>query len=115
MPNPIRTLALAGCAALLSLPALATPRLNASLAPITKARGEGPYRLAALLAKFDAMEPGAERDKLEREIDTVAGQRYAAVSRLYWHTNLDDAKAAAAKQKQPILHLRMLGRLDEEL
>ena len=108
MPNPIRVLgvAAASCIAMLSLPS--------TEAPAAKAVAEGPAKLAAMIARYDAMKPGAKRDTLALEIDKFAGQRYATVSRLYWYTNLDEAKAAAQAQQQPILHLRMLGRLDED-
>ena len=71
--------------------------------------------LSALLARYDAMQPGAERDRLARRIDKVAGQRYAVWSRLSWHRDLDDAIAAARATGKPILSLRMLGALDEDL
>jgi len=102
MPNPLRALLVAS---LFVLPAAAAKQKTDNT----------PAHLTALLAKFDKMQPGAERDALELEIDAAAHQRYAAVSRLYWYTNLDDAKAAAHKHQQPILHLRMLGNLDEDL
>jgi hypothetical protein len=70
---------------------------------------------ARLLAQWDMMKPGTERDALADRIDKVAGQRYATTSRLYWHQNLDDAKAEAKRTGKPILSLRMLGRLDEDL
>jgi hypothetical protein len=44
----------------------------------------------------------------------VAGQRDAHMSRLYWHTDLAEAKAAAAESGKPILSLRMLGKLTDE-
>lgn len=71
--------------------------------------------LAALLARYDTMRPGAARDALARRIDEVAGQRYAVWSRLYWHRDLDGALAEARATGKPILSLRMLGRLDEDL
>jgi hypothetical protein len=105
MPNRV-TIALASLSAVfLAIPSSAT----------TPKAPSGPPQLSALLAKYDAMKPGSDREKLADEIDHVAGQRYATVSRLYWYQNLDEAKAAAAKQHRPILHLRMLGRLDEDL
>lgn len=52
--------------------------------------------------------------RLENAIDEVAGQRYACHSRLYWHTDLEAAKAVAAQEKKPILSLRMLGKLNED-
>jgi hypothetical protein len=61
------------------------------------------------------MPAGPERDRLALEIDAVAGQRYAAISRLYWHTDLAAARDAARTLDRPILALRMLGRLDQDL
>jgi len=101
----------AGCAAAaLSVPDAAHPAPDVGLL-----RAQGPAALDALLGRFDAMAPGGERDALERTIDRVAAQRYATVSRLYWYTDLAAAEAAAQAQHRPILALRMLGRLDEDL
>jgi hypothetical protein len=47
-------------------------------------------------------------------IDQIGGQRSCAVSRLYWYTDLEQAKAASAKSGDPILSLRMLGKLTDE-
>jgi hypothetical protein len=46
--------------------------------------------------------------------DKVAGQRGATVSRLFWYTDLDQARHAAAESGKPILSLRMLGMLTDE-
>lgn len=54
-------------------------------------------------------------ERLSRALDTIGGQRDCFASRLYWHTDLEKAKAAAAASGKPILSLRLLGRLDEEL
>lgn len=109
MPNQIRMLGVAadGCIAMLSLPS--------TEAPAAKTVAPGPAKLATMLARYDAMTPGPARDAYALEVDKFAGQRYATVSRLYWYTDLEEAKAAAHEQQQPILHLRMLGRLDEDL
>lgn len=48
-------------------------------------------------------------------LDKVCGQFDCATSRLFWHTDLEQAKATAAAQGKPILSLRLLGNLDEEL
>jgi hypothetical protein len=48
-------------------------------------------------------------------IDRVAAQRDGYASGLYWYTDFDRAKAAARANAKPILSLRLLGRLDEEL
>jgi hypothetical protein len=58
---------------------------------------------------------GPAKDDLERLIDAVAAQRYATFSRLYWYRDLDTAQHAARASGKPILSLRMLGRLDEDL
>jgi hypothetical protein len=100
---------------LLGLAAFAAFALPGPLSVALAAPPEGPDALAPLLARYDRLAAGPERDALEREIDRVAGQRYAAVSRLYWHTDLARAEAAARQSGRPILSLRMLGRLDEDL
>ena len=48
-------------------------------------------------------------------MDAVAGQKVAYASVLYWYTNLERAKKIAEKSGKPILSLRLLGNLDEEL
>ena len=48
-------------------------------------------------------------------VDAVAAQKDAAWSGLYWHTDFEAAKAAARREGKPIVSLRLLGRLDEEL
>lgn len=56
-----------------------------------------------------------EWDRLRAALDAVARQRDAAWSGLYWYTDLEAAKAAAERAGKPILSLRLLGNLDEEL
>ncbi len=84
-------------------------------AEIAELRALGPAALDKLLMQYDGMMAGADRDALGATIDKVAAQRYATVSRLYWYTELDEAKQVAAAAGKPILSLRMLGRLDEDL
>lgn len=101
---------------------------------IAELRAAGPSSLDSLFAMRDRIvgshgasskagsaETAADSDSFERKlrklesvIDRVAGQRYAHVSRLFWYTDLDEAKAAAAASRQPILSLRMLGNLTDE-
>jgi hypothetical protein len=87
---------------------------------------DGPSHLAALLAsraaEIEAMKSGLaagksrpEWTRLRAEIDAAAHQKDAAWSGLYWHTSLPEALAAAKREGKPILSLRLLGRLDEEL
>ncbi|HWM89105.1 MAG TPA: hypothetical protein VNO33_24810 [Kofleriaceae bacterium] len=72
-------------------------------------------RLARLLAEHDRAPDGPRKAALSRRIDHMAGQRYAAWSRLYWHRDLDQAIQEARATGKPILSLRMLGRLDQDL
>jgi len=48
-------------------------------------------------------------------LDQLCHQRDCAWSHLYWHTDLESAKRAARATRRPILSLRLLGRLDQEL
>ncbi|MEO6435220.1 MAG: hypothetical protein ABIP55_05605 [Tepidisphaeraceae bacterium] len=57
----------------------------------------------------------ANWQRLSDAIDAIAMQKDAWASRLYWYTDLNRAKAVAAKEDKPILSLRLLGKLDEEL
>ena len=50
-----------------------------------------------------------------RELDRLCAQKDAHTSRLFWFTDLGEALAHARRTKKPILSLRLLGRLDEEL
>lgn len=77
-------------------------------------RAEGPEGLAGLLTKYDAASP-EQQLALVDAISKVAGQRDAHVSRLYWYEDLDAALARSKATGKPVLSLRMLGRLDEEL
>ncbi len=53
--------------------------------------------------------------ELTQTLDKICKQRDCEASRLYWYTDLDKAKQAAAASNKPILSLRLLGNLDEEL
>lgn len=91
-------------------------------AAITELRKMGPTGLDALFAKYAAeierfSKTGESTDEWRRianAIDSVAMQRDAFSSHLYWYTDLDEAKRVAAKQHKPILTLRLLGNLNEE-
>lgn len=48
-------------------------------------------------------------------LERVARQRDAHASRLFWYTDLAEAERAAQAAGKPILSLRLLGNLDEEL
>ncbi|MEP7027161.1 MAG: hypothetical protein ABI960_01070 [Candidatus Eisenbacteria bacterium] len=81
-------------------------------------RASGPAGLDALLTEHrDVLARGAGDPRWPRvtaAIDRVAAQKDAYASRLYWYTDLTEAKAAARASGRPILSLRMPGRLDKE-
>ena len=77
-------------------------------------RETGPSGLAAALRRLDEAKNEEERSQLSKLVDQIAGQRDATVSRLFWYTDLDQAKLAAAESGRPILSLRMLGKLTDE-
>ena len=70
-------------------------------------RKQGPKGLETYLSLY-----GAARAP---ELDRVCAQKDAHTSLLYWHTDLPAATAEARRTARPILSLRLLGRLDEEL
>lgn len=55
-----------------------------------------------------------EWKRIANAIDTVAMQKDAYASHLYWYTDLEAAKRAAKAANKPILSLRLLGNLNEE-
>lgn len=91
-------------------------RLEAPRASIAELRARGPAALDELLARYrsDALDDAA-RARLEATIDAVAAQRYATASGLYWYTDLELAKHEAHRLHRPILALRMLGDLRDDL
>jgi hypothetical protein len=53
--------------------------------------------------------------ELNTTLDRICKQRDCEAARLYWYTDLAQAKQVAAASNKPILSLRMLGNLDEDL
>jgi len=86
-------------------------------------RAAGPQGLQALEQRFaheitvhrvNAV-TGARWKRISAALDRVSGQYDNYSSGLYWYTDLEKAKAAAQESGKPILSLRLLGRLDEDL
>lgn len=67
----------------------------------------GPSGLDAFLA--------AHGGAASAHLDAVCAQKDAHTALLYWFTDLDAAIAEARRTGRPILSLRLLGRLDDEL
>lgn len=53
--------------------------------------------------------------KISQALDSVAMQKDVYASKLFWFTDLEKAKAEAKQSNKPILSLRLLGNLNEEL
>src|SRR6185312_1938051 len=103
-----------------SLNALAEHALS-SPAAIEQLRAAGPAGLDALFNVYTDRLPTGIRasndpdwEKIRAAFDTVAQQRDAYASHLYWYTDLREAEAAARAAGKPILSLRLLGKLNEE-
>ena len=91
------------------------PEMRTDATTLSALRAEGPAGLVTVLAALDATCDPEERARLIDAATQVAGQKDAHVSRLYWYEDLEAALAVAKQSGKPVLSLRMLGRLDEEL
>ena len=95
---------------------------TASTAAIRELRSMGYAGLDAILAKYAAeienFSKTANADenwkRIANAIDTVAMQKDAYTSQLYWYTDIEEARRAARAENKPILTLRLLGNLNEE-
>jgi hypothetical protein len=95
-----------------------------STAAIEQLRAAGPAGLDTMFEVYGARLPlqsngvvtvkDANWEQLRAAFDTIAQQRDAYASHLYWFTDLEKAKAAARASGKPILSLRLLGKLSEE-
>jgi hypothetical protein len=98
---------------------------------VAELRARGPEGLAEALRMYEvaqaedrqamfycAAPPNpSERNQMaewDAALDQVGGQRTCSVARLYWYTDLSEAKAEAERSGRPILSLRMLGKLTDE-
>lgn len=112
---------------------LETDRAEAASA-VAELRSRGPEGLRAFLeanrAEIDSAlktsgESGAadssdrlrsaQSNQVLSALDSICKQKDCFASKLYWYTDLEQAKSAARAQGKPILSLRLLGRLDEDL
>ncbi len=67
------------------------------------------------LAQLQSTVDAPRWQELNQQLDRICKQRDCYASRLYWHTDFDRAKQAARASGKPILSLRLLGNLDEDL
>ena len=88
-------------------PTIADPAIDAL-------RGAGYAGIDAFWLEASA-KTGAPFHGSEAKLDRICKQHDCRNSLLYWHTDLEAAKAESAASGKPILSLRLLGNLDEEL
>jgi hypothetical protein len=96
-----------------------------STAAIEELRELGPAGLEALLAQHadeinrhiadPKLGANDEWQRITRAVDLVGQQKNNFISGLYWYTDIEEAKKAALESKKPILSLRLLGNLTDEL
>ena len=96
-----------------------------SAAAIEELRSRGPEGLNELRTRYAAqikkhiddplLKPDAEWQRITRALDAVSGQKNSYLSGLYWYTDLKEAQRVATESGKPILSLRLLGKLTDEL
>jgi hypothetical protein len=73
----------------------------------------GPAAVEAFLQAHES--ELANSPQRRAELDALCRQMDCDASRLFWYTDLEEAKAAAKTSGKPILSLRLLGQLDADL
>jgi len=92
---------------------------------IEELRSLGPTGMQALMRQYDqeialhianpTAAASAEWLRITTALDAVSQQRNSYLSGLYWYTDLDQARQVSAQTGKPILSLRLLGKLTDEL
>ncbi|MBH8577290.1 hypothetical protein I8752_30860 [Nostocaceae cyanobacterium CENA369] len=80
----------------------------------TQLRTQGPNGLDKFLS-IHLKELTNASPQMHQALDALCQQKDCYASKLYWYTDLEQAKAAAKASNKPILSLRLLGRLDQDL
>ena len=94
-------------------------------AAIEELRALGPAGLQALMTQYageinahirnPAAAPDDQWQRITAALDAVAQQKNSYIAGLYWYTDLNAAKKASKALGRPILSLRLLGKLTDEL
>ncbi|OKH55177.1 hypothetical protein NIES2101_04210 [Calothrix sp. HK-06] len=87
----------------------ATPQVKAA-----QFRSQGSQGLEMFLNTY-AKELNNPSPQMRAKLDAICQQKDCHASKLYWYTDIEQAKVAAKTSRKPILSLRLLGRLDEDL
>ena len=96
-----------------------------SAAAIAELRALGPAGLQTFLQANSeeigqhianpTLKPTSEWLRITAALDSISQQKDSYLSSLYWYTDLNEARKAAAAARKPILSLRLLGKLTDEL
>jgi len=96
-----------------------------SAVAIDELRALGPSGLNTLMTRYAGeikqhiddplLKSDAEWERITKALDAVSGQKNSYISGLYWYTDLKEAQKAASESGKPILSLRLLGKLTDEL
>lgn len=96
-----------------------------SAAAIEELRARGSTGLQILRARYAAeierhiadptLKPDAEWTRITKALDAVSGQKNSYLSGLYWYTDLQEAQEVANQSNKPMLSLRLLGKLTDDL
>jgi len=110
--------------AMLARKAVSTEPAESTVA-IEELRQMGPAGLEALLGEYSDQinrhiaEPwigsSPEWERIAKALDLVGQQKNNYISNLYWYTDFAEAKRVARETHKPILSLRLLGNLTDEL
>jgi len=109
-----------------SLAVKAISENNAEAMPaIEELRSLGPSGMQTLMHSYDdeiarhianpGMAASPEWLRITAALDAVSQQRNSYLSGLYWYTDLEQAQRVSAQSGKPILSLRLLGKLTDEL
>jgi hypothetical protein len=87
---------------------------------VVRLRAEGQPAVDRLVADYERLNKAHRLDAaadahFRAAIDAVCRQFDCSSSGLYWYTDLDQARQEARRSHRPILSLRLLGNLDEEM
>lgn len=98
---------------------------NEAMPAIEELRSLGPAGMQTLMKQYDeeiarhianpTIAPSPEWQRITAALDAVSQQRNSYLSGLYWYTDLAQARKASAQSGRPILSLRLLGKLTDEL
>src|ERR1700682_4709426 len=92
---------------------IAIRAVNGDASAVAQLRAQGQRGVDRLVALHAQMK--LDKERYQTALDKVCAQRDCAWSRLYWYTDLQLAMDAAQNRRKPILSLRLLGNLDDDL